>query len=721
MTDSKGAVYEFDNFRLEVNERLLMRDGQPVELSSKAFDLLLALVENSGRLVQKQTLYNRVWAAQFVEDANLTVQMSAIRKALGNNAYIKTVKGHGYRFVADVREKNGQTEEYIVESKTISRVTVEHETEDTTLTPVTAGALLPQAHQTVRPRALMFALAGLTLAVLLGIGGYIWRSGVLADKTSAVSAFHSGSIKRLTSTGRAASAIAISPDGKLFAYSQFEGEMQSLWLGHVDGGEPIKLRMEAEMYRSVTFAPDGGSLLYTVAGKGLFRIPVFGGAAERLSENIFNKVTFAPDGRRIAFVRNADSKESPSIFLFDIQTGKEESLASAPTTLGFEVNSPAWSPDGRVIAVGAPTAEGGTHVDVFIISTVDRSIEKLTSTNWKSAYSLAWLNNGHGMIAVSSGELWYVPYPDGKPERLMVDLSVYDYAPITISKDDSLLFPQTQEQSSIWVAADNDFGKAQQITFSSLGRKDGWFGIEWTRENKIIFTAKVDKQNVLFEMNVDGSDQQQLTPLGQDGYYPSTDDNGRFVVFESTKSGRYAVWRMGADASDPRQLTNSDIAAQPHISPDGNWIVYIDNREGFGTLYRIPAEGGEPVRLTDNEMCWVRVSPDSGFIAGGYRDGGKTKLAVLPIDGGAPIKVFDVPRLTNFRLGVRWSPDGKFIAYRDWANGIWKQKIEGGEPERVAGLPEEKIYSFGWSRDGKQFAFTRGQEIRDVVLIKKGT
>ena len=93
------------------------------------------------------------------------------------------------------------------------------------------------------------------------------------------------------------------------------------------------------------------------------------------------------------------------------------------------------------------------------------------------------------------------------------------------------------------------------------------------------------------------------------------------------------------------------------------------------------------------------------------------KVAILSIDGGEPIKVFDIPRLANLRLGIRWTPDGKAVTYRDWNNGIWRQSLEGGEPQRLKGLPSEKLYAYDWSSDGKRFAFTRGLEIRDLVLI----
>ena len=63
-------------------------------------------------------------------------------------------------------------------------------------------------------------------------------------------------------------------------------------------------------------------------------------------------------------------------------------------------------------------------------------------------------------------------------------------------------------------------------------------------------------------------------------------------------------------------------------------------------------------------------------------------------------------------------PDGRAICYRDLSNGIWRQNLSGEAPSRLAGFPDEKSYTFAWSRDGKSFAFVRGREIGDVVLLK---
>jgi dipeptidyl aminopeptidase/acylaminoacyl peptidase len=167
-----------------------------------------------------------------------------------------------------------------------------------------------------------------------------------------------------------------------------------------------------------------------------------------------------------------------------------------------------------------------------------------------------------------------------------------------------------------------------------------------------------------------------------------------------------------------RQITTGGNNTQPHISPDGNSIVYRSEQNDFGGLRIIPFNGGEYMTLTENVASWARFSPDGEFVACLYRTAEKTKLAVLNVSDAVPVKLFDFPQSANFNNGIRWTPGGASLTYRDWNNGIWRQNLTGGEPQRIENLPEEKLYAYGWSPDGRQFAFTRGTEIRDVVLIK---
>lgn len=98
--------YAFGPFLMDLGERLLLRDSQPVPLTSKAFELLAVLLEESGHLVDKQELLRRVWGESFVEEAVLSVNVAAIRRALSDNGhqYIETVPKRGYRFIAPVQK-----------------------------------------------------------------------------------------------------------------------------------------------------------------------------------------------------------------------------------------------------------------------------------------------------------------------------------------------------------------------------------------------------------------------------------------------------------------------------------------------------------------------------------------------------------------------------------------------------------------------------------------
>src|SRR5436853_7735098 len=111
-TQRAYEIYEFGPFRIDTAERRLLRDGNPVPLTPKAFEVLLMLVENGGHTVEKDELINRVWADSFVEEGNLKVTVSMLRKALEENAsghhYIETVPRRGYRFVAHVKDLNGE-------------------------------------------------------------------------------------------------------------------------------------------------------------------------------------------------------------------------------------------------------------------------------------------------------------------------------------------------------------------------------------------------------------------------------------------------------------------------------------------------------------------------------------------------------------------------------------------------------------------------------------
>src|SRR5688500_12058094 len=108
---SSGDLYEFGEFVLRPRDYVLTRQGKPVSLTPKMFDVLVVLVRNHGRILGKDDIMKAVWADTVVEEGNLPVIIGHLRKALVDDAhhptYIETVSRRGYRFIADVRVEAG--------------------------------------------------------------------------------------------------------------------------------------------------------------------------------------------------------------------------------------------------------------------------------------------------------------------------------------------------------------------------------------------------------------------------------------------------------------------------------------------------------------------------------------------------------------------------------------------------------------------------------------
>ena len=162
MDHSITPFYEFGPFRLDVLKRLLLREGEVVPLTSKAFETLLALVEGRGQILEKDELLSRIWPDAVVEEKNLTINISTLRKALGESPrehrYIVTVPGRGYRFVADVQEMAG---------------------EEARPSEGAGGAGERETGKRNRPRfsRRLILAAGLALMALVTVGLYWWKFG----------------------------------------------------------------------------------------------------------------------------------------------------------------------------------------------------------------------------------------------------------------------------------------------------------------------------------------------------------------------------------------------------------------------------------------------------------------------------------------------------------------------------------------------------------------
>jgi Tol biopolymer transport system component len=197
----------------------------------------------------------------------------------------------------------------------------------------------------------------------------------------------------------------------------------------------------------------------------------------------------------------------------------------------------------------------------------------------------------------------------------------------------------------------------------------------------------------------------------------SVTPDGRYILFESwRKSG--GIWRMDIDGGNPRQITTKGWASAPDPSPDGKWIVYESSKSGIMTIWKTSIDGGEETQLTERNTDEPVVSPDGKLIACFYYTGQSIKLAVIPFEGGEPVYEFDLDPGIRERTPA-WTPDGRAITYivnRGGVSNIWSQPLAGGKPVQLTDFKTDRIFSFDLARDGR-LVLSRGTTPNDVVLI----
>ena len=187
-----NPLYEFGPFRLDAAECRLQRMGEPIPLPPKVFDLLVILVNNQGKIVDKDELMSQLWPDSFVEENNLAVNISLLRKSLADGAdgqkYIETIPKRGYRFIAPVTRPQSLPPNLILEREFTTSVVIEDQTAD--IEPRLIGShsteslalpALPSASERTKART---AMAVLAVATVLIVGAAVWffflRPGTLA-------------------------------------------------------------------------------------------------------------------------------------------------------------------------------------------------------------------------------------------------------------------------------------------------------------------------------------------------------------------------------------------------------------------------------------------------------------------------------------------------------------------------------------------------------------
>lgn len=635
-----SVLYDFGGYRLDTAKRVLTRNGEVVPLAPKTFDLLVLLLESGGRALSKNDLMHKLWSDTFVEEANLSFQISTLRKALGEDGpkWIETLPKHGYRFAAPVTE-------------VIS-------TEAPQASP---PALISEEAEPDRPR-LHHKLWSIGIATVCVIALALYFTTINRRTSNPTAAATPDAPVPLTTYPGFQVQPSLSPDGSQVAFS-WNGpneENYDIYVKLVGPGEPVRLTRDPARDINPAWSPDGRFIAFLRLSSeheaDIFLIPALGGAERKVGAVLIfpdsrprdSNLTWSVDGKYIAFGGKFAEGELPGIWLISVDSGERRRLTTSPE--GMTDFSPVFAPDAGSMAF---VRSLGLLGDIYLqrLTTVlaaDGAPRRVTFGN-NAILSVGWTGDGR-KVAYSTGIF---------PGLQRIH---------TIEVDPLLAQPGAHPDTA-------HFGEgATALNISHSGR------LVYAREfrDSNIWQLRTPVTGAARPVRLIASTLDDMTP----DYSP----DGQRIAFESTRSGYDEIWVARADGSEPLQVTTtrsqhtsnarwfsdgrkilfnswhplSDLyiidvrngtlrpitddpadEIEPTWSRDGKWIYYASNRTGRWEVYRMPAAGGASARITKDGGVSSHESVDRTWLYYAKSAESPTEIWKVPVSGGQEIKVLE--------------------------------------------------------------------------------
>src|ERR1700734_4166419 len=332
------------------------------------------------------------------------------------------------------------------------------------------------------------ALTVVTLLALLAAAAFGVYSFMSRKKAAAFEHF---TVSPVTETGKA-SLAALSPDANYILNVQREAGQQSLWLRNVPTKSNTQIVPPSDdQYHSLSFSPDGNSIYFTKDEKAeknvysLYRAPVLGGNPERIVHDIGSGISFSPDRSHIVFIRFKRNEGEGDLIVASADGSGEKLLSKQNTRL----RSPAWSPDGKLIAATEFTADqaGLSSLDLFDASSGEKQTFKKSDMILDSP---VWLPDQSGIVVVASGresnfnrnQIGVISYPEGMYRPVTSDTNSYPM--ISLAADGKTIATvQSQYVGTLLTAPYEASGAGKPVPISSRP-PTSWFG--WTPDGKIL-------------------------------------------------------------------------------------------------------------------------------------------------------------------------------------------------------------------------------------------
>ncbi len=723
----------------------LFKHGTRVRLSKQPFQVLLALLAQPGDLVTREQLLAELWGeGTFVDfEHGLNAAINRLRQSLGDSAekprYIETVPGRGYRFIGSM------------------------EIRDSAPVPSTLGPSIAEGQPVRRNQNLWWGLAAALLC--LAVLGWWWRFG------NSQSSLPVGKLTRLTNDPGLSDSPAMSPDGKLVAYSSDNGMDggRDLYVKQVAGGQPIRLTFDGLGNTSPDFSPDGSRIVFGSErnGRGIYEIPALGGDARLLAQGGSNPM-YSPDGSQVAYWVGSTALTlwlpgSGAVWVIPVAGGPPRRVAPNLTS----ARRPIWSPDGkRLLFLGYSSAKSSdaSAIDWWL---ADANGGEAIRTGMHDALVRA------GLQGQDSAGNWATTIPAGE---LPVPGCWSSAGSIAFSADSG---GDTRNlwETGISLATGKVSGAFKRLTAGSGNDSSP----SCVPGGDLVFASPQIRRDVwTLPFDLDGGKStgalERSTESPARRAYPSLSGDGRYVAFSSTQSGPLNIWIRELETGKESPVAPSSTMVQrfPVIGASGGRVSFSTYEKETRFVY-VSAPGGVPEKLCEGclratdwsrdektllvfvgsplqvnaldvashrqtvmlkhpeySLADARFSPDNRWVSFTARiEPNRGRIMIAPVDGPKPVPESAWIKIAEVGAADRanWSPDGKtlyFMSARDGHSCLWGQRIDAdthrpkGEAFAAQHLHGRVAYDRdGWSAAGGRIAMVLDEGAGSIWMISR--
>lgn len=628
----QNAHYAFGPYALDAARRVLMRGPEPVPLTARGFDVLLALVERRGETVDKEALLRQVWPDTFVQEANLSQQIFTIRKLLGHceqQPYIATVPRRGYCFVAEVRE-------------TAPRGGAAAPTPDTALAPTPNSSGATRLAIAIDPRTALAPGPNGGIAISPDGSRVVYTAMAEGRPQLFLRALDRFDAVAIPNTDGASHPF-FSPDGETIGF-QSGRRLQTMALA---GGPPITLCDVAEL-RGASWSARDEIVFAPSPTSGLWRVRASGGTAAPLTavdfdggERTHRWPHVLPDGRGVLFTighAGAESFDEASLAVADFATGTHRVLLRHAT-------------DGRVAGRRLLWARGGT----ILGAPFDPASAEIEGSARQLQTGVAMGATGIAHFACSeNGVLVHMPGEAQSLRRTLVSVDRTGAAGAAHASGHALEEPRVEpggrgvlvslrgRSSDLW-RYDCARGALERMTFEG----ENFAGIWGPDTGAITFSSsRGGGPSDIYAARAGSPHAPELLIASEfDKAASSWSADGSMLLFTEYHPNTGAdIWVLDRAADRARPLVRTRFNEySPVFSPDGTHIAYATDETGRpeiqivsfpsgGSKHQISIDGGsEPVWSGDGTELY-------------YRSGDRLMRVDMrrgPADAGIPTTLFE--------------------------------------------------------------------------------